>query len=162
MGQSYRQFAPDAEEVQATLADGLDRVVSEREFSCGDAPPILVELTCTPARVHRAVVGAVVTVRDVSERRRAEEAVRRARWLAGIEQTVLTLRHEINNPLTAMLAEVSLLEMGGNTPEEEREMVASIADGARRIRDVIRRLTECQESPVLRSDSSRPMLDLSS
>jgi PAS domain S-box-containing protein len=162
MGQSYRQFAPDAEEIQATLADGLDRVVSEREFSCGDAPPIVVELTCTPARLHGSVVGAVVTFRDVSERRRAEEAVRRARWLAGIEQTVLALRHEINNPLTALLAEVSLLEMGGNTPAEEREMVASIADQARRIRDVIRRLTECQERPVLRSDSSRPMLDLSS
>jgi len=119
----------------------------------------------TSARAVRGTDGGVAHVqmvsRDVTERKEAEEALRHSRWLAGIGQTVLTLRHEINNPLASMLADATLLEMEGNSTEEEREMVRSIVRQARRIRDVVHRLAERKDAPALRRVGSTQLLDLS-
>src|SRR5690606_24883179 len=67
--------------------------------------------------------------------------------------------HEINNPLSALLAGVQLLEMGGNTPEEEREMVSAVGTHARRIRDAVRRLTVAPPGPGGAPGSQRPQYD---
>ncbi|HET8654578.1 MAG TPA: PAS domain S-box protein [Longimicrobiaceae bacterium] len=162
MGRPHDVFTAGsaAAELGATLRDGLPRRSSDSGFLRRDGQMILVEYSCTPARQHGEVVGAVVTFRDVTERRRAEAALRRSEWLAGVGETVLGLRHEINNPLTTLLAGASILEMGGNSPEEEHEIVAAIADQARRIGEVVRRLTERQEDPPIRLDGEQRMLDL--
>lgn len=133
---------PSAGEIASTLRDGMARRVAKASFVRRDGAPVLVEYACSAARRQGEVVGGVVTFRDITERVAAEGALRRAERLAAMGQTVLTLRHEINNPLTTLIAEVSLLEIGGNSPEEEREAIASIAEEARRIRDVVRKLTE--------------------
>jgi PAS domain S-box-containing protein len=166
MGTAYRDFFlteegdPD-DEVAATLGDGRTRTRDARVLRRRDGDGVSVEVTCTAARMHGDVVGAVVTFRDLARRRRVEEAEQHAQWLNGVAQTALALRHEINNPLTTLLAEASLLELGGNSAEEEREMIASINAEARRIRDIVRRLTERQDHPTVRSDSGGSMLDLS-
>lgn len=147
--------------IHATLRDGTPRRVDDEVFCRSDGSRIPVEYTATPALEGEKIVGAVVTFRDITARKEAEASLRRAEWLAGIGQTVLTLRHEINNPLTSMLADAALLEMEGNTPEEEREMVCSIIRQARRIRDVVHRLTEVRAAPAVREVGSARMLDLS-
>lgn len=162
MGRPYAGILPEdgpagADLIAQTLADGVARRTGEAELVRGDGSRFTAEYACNPARQGGEVVGAVVTFRDVTERLRAEAAMRRAEWLAGVGQAVLAMRHEVNNPLTTLLAEASLLEMGGNSPEEEREMVSSIADQARRIRDVVRRLTEMQDDSPLRYPGSDPV-----
>lgn len=122
---------------------------------------IPVEYTSTPFRENGRVVGVVVTFRDIRARLAAEEALRRAEWLAGIGETALGLRHEINNPLTAMLSDATMLELGGNTPEEEREMVRSIVRQARRIQEVLRRLSMRKDAPAVRYIAGERILDLS-
>lgn len=146
----------------ATLHDGEARQVSDDVFWRKDGTPLPVEYSSTPALEDEKLVGAVLVFRDATARKEAEAALRHARWLAGIGQTVLTLRHEINNPLTSMLADATLLEMEGNTPGEEREMVQSIVRQARRIGEVVRRLMERKDSPSLRQVGASHMLDLSS
>jgi PAS domain S-box-containing protein len=145
----------------ATLRDGEVRQVSEDVFWRKDGSPLAVEYSVTPALEDGKIVGAALVFRDATARKEAEAALRHARWLAGIGQTVLTLRHEINNPLTSMLADATLLEMEGNTPAEEREMVQSIVRQARRIGEVVRRLMERKDSPSLRQVGASHMLDLS-
>jgi PAS domain S-box-containing protein len=155
IGNSYRMFVgqPSVEggtpedEIAATLRDGLTRTVRRAVFLGHQEQPVAVEFTCNAARQHGAVVGAVITFRDISERIQAEATIRRSEWLAAVGQTVQAFRHEINNPLSALLAGVQLLEMGGNTPEEEAEMIASVADHARRIRDAVRQLTLAPPAP---------------
>ncbi|HEV2146799.1 MAG TPA: PAS domain S-box protein [Longimicrobiaceae bacterium] len=147
--------------IDATLRDGTPRRVSEELFRRSDGASFPADYTVTPAEEGGRIVGAVVTFRDVTARREADATLRRAEWLAGIGQTTLAIRHEINNPLTSMLADAALLEMEGNSPEEEREMIASIVRQARRIRDVVHRLAERKDSPSLRQVGSSRMLDLS-
>lgn len=147
--------------IDATLRDGTPRHVEDDAFCRSDGTLFPVDYTATPALEDERITGAVVTFRDISARREAEAALRRSEWLAGIGQTVLTLRHEINNPLTSMLADAALLEMDGNSPEEEREMVRSIVRQARRIRDVVHRLAERKDSPSLRQVGASRMIDLS-
>lgn len=156
IGQTYRQFVTSPQvngggtredEIATTLRDGRARTIRRADFLRGNGQPVVVEFTCSPARQHGRVVGAVVTFRDVSERLKAEAMIRRSEWVAAVGQTVQAFRHEINNPLSALLAGVQLLEMGGNSPEEEREMIASVADHARRIRDAVRQLTITPPAP---------------
>jgi PAS domain S-box-containing protein len=165
MGQSYRLLLPPddprPDEIAALLADGIGRRAPAGEFVKRDGTRLTVEYSCNPARKGGAVVGGVVTFRDITDRLRSEATLRRSEWLAGVGQTALAVRHEVNNPLTTLLAEASMLEIGGNTPEEEREMIASIAGQARRIRDVVKRLTERQDDPSVRTDGPEAMLDLS-
>lgn len=71
----------------------------------------------------------------------AEEQLRRARYLAGIGETTLALHHEINNPLAALLTHTSLIENGIVGASEGRESIAVIAEQARRIADVVKRLS---------------------
>jgi PAS domain S-box-containing protein len=146
--------------IAQTLQDGLTRSSQEHRFLCSDGTPLCVEQTCSAAREHGQVTGAVVTFRNIAERKRAESAALRAAWLAGVGETTLAVRHEINNPLTTLLAEARLLEMGGNSAGEEREMIKSICQQARRIAGVVRRLAERQSDPQVRLDGQLRMLDL--
>lgn len=136
-----------AASIGSALSDGRACGASRAEFLRPDGEAVQVEYTCSPARQHGRVVGAVITFRDVSERERAEQAIRRTEWVSAVGQTVQAFRHEINNPLSALLAGVQLLEMGGNTPEEEREMISAVGTHARRIRDAVRRLTVAPPAP---------------
>jgi PAS domain S-box-containing protein len=163
VGQPYTQLLPPEpleDEIAALLRDGVARRAPGAEFVRRDGSVFTVEYSCNPARQRGVVVGGVVTFRDVTERLRSEANLRRSEWLAGVGHTALAVRHEINNPLTTLLAEASMLEIGGNSPAEERDMIVSIATQARRIRDVVRRLTERQDDPPVRHDDHGAMLDL--
>lgn len=147
--------------ITSVIREGVVHTISDEVFWRKDGSCFPVEYTGTPTLEGGRRAGAVVTFRDIADRLRSEEAVRRSEWLAGIGETALGLRHEINNPLTSMLADASLLEMGGNTTEEEREMIESIIKQARRIRDVVRRLAERKHDPSVRIVGSQRMIDLS-
>ncbi len=77
-------------------------------------------------------------------RKRAEEELRRARYLAGIGETTLTIQHEINNPLAALLTNASLIQSGVLSETETKEAVGVIEEQARRIADVVKRLRQIE------------------
>lgn len=85
----------------------------------------------------------------IAERRLAREEVRRAaeaeaaktRYLAGIGEMAIALQHEINNPLAAVLAHAELLAMDAEDAGEENPSLQTILEQARRIADVVRRLS---------------------
>jgi DNA-binding response OmpR family regulator len=83
-----------------------------------------------------------IAERRIAEHRQREQAiVAKGQWLAGIGETRLTLQHEINNPLVALLLAAQLLERASELSDEQRENTAIVIREARRIASVVKRLT---------------------
>ena len=98
------------------------------------------------------------------QRREAEEELARARWLAGIGETTIAVEHEINNPLAALLGSVSLLTMSNALDKlsaEDRVSVDIITKQARRIADVVKRLSKLQNPRSVEYLAGSKMIDLS-
>ncbi len=61
------------------------------------------EMSAQPILDKEQVRGAVVTFRDITQARQAEEALRRSEKLAAVGQLASSIAHEINNPLEAVI-----------------------------------------------------------
>ena len=93
-------------------------------------------------------------------RRNAEERLRKAQYLAGIGETSLALQHEINNPLAALLSNTSLIEAGMLDAEEKEESLVTIAQMARRIAEVVKRLRQLDNPTSVEYLGSARMIDI--
>src|SRR5205085_9288778 len=93
-------------------------------------------------------------------RRRAEEALAQERWLAGIGQTTLSLEHEINNPLPALLATAELASLTPDLSASLREDLALIATSARRIASVTRELSVLKNPATVEYVNGTRMLNV--
>ena len=114
----------------------------------------------TPEHLAARVRIAEVRIAQTTARRRAEDALAKAQWLAGIGHTALALQHEINNPLMALLTHGQLLAEDPETTSGVRAQVATIIAQARRIADVVRRLKELKEPQAVQYLGTSRMLDL--
>ena len=68
-----------------------------------DGSMFWAEMSSQPIAVGDEVRGAVVTFRDITQSRLAEEALRRNEKLAAVGQLASSIAHEINNPLEAVI-----------------------------------------------------------
>ncbi len=68
-----------------------------------DGSMFWAEMSAQPIVVDQQVRGAVVTFRDTTQARQAEEALRRSEKLAAVGQLASSIAHEINNPLEAVI-----------------------------------------------------------
>ncbi len=80
----------------------------------------------------------------------------RRRWLRGglegVKETAITVNHEINNPLTTILAIAEGLLMSGNSLDEKtRDRLETVEREVKRIAEVTRRLQSMEE---LKSDAN--------
>lgn len=140
-----------------TARDGHEDLASVLEAGADD-------YVSKPASVEHLRARFVIAARRIEldrARRAAEEALARSRWLAGIGETTLALEHEINNPLAALLGHAALLEMGGDTPEEERQHIGVVVEQAKRIGTVVKRLAKLKEPTSVEYLRGARMLDLS-
>ena len=84
------------------------------------------EMSAQPIVHGGEVRGAVVTFRDITKARMAEEALRRSEKLAAVGQLASSIAHEINNPLEAVLNLVYLVRNADSL--EEARTYASLAE----------------------------------
>ena len=81
--------------------------------------------------------------------------------LAGIGQLAVTVRHEVNNALTAIVAESQiLLEAKDGLAEEHRTTARAIRNSALKIAEDLRKLTNLADAPVTEYTKGVNMLDL--
>ncbi len=119
IGQSILMLIPQelhSEEVgimaKLTAGQRIDHYETQRLRK--DGQRVDVSLTISPVRdALGRVVGASKIARDISERRKTEEALRTAEKLASVGRMAATMAHEINNPLEAV---VNLLYLAANHP----------------------------------------------
>ena len=92
-----------------------------------DGSMFWAEMSAQPIVVNDEVRGAVVTFRDITQSRLAEEALRRSEKLAAVGQLASAIAHEINNPLEIV---VNLLYLVRNAETlEDARSYAMLAEG---------------------------------
>jgi eukaryotic-like serine/threonine-protein kinase len=91
----------------------------------------------------------------------AEEALSNAQWMAGIGQTALAIQHEINNPLAALLGNVQLMLMDDALDPEVRMLGDDMLAQARRVANVVKRLSQLDAPKTVEYLAGETMLDLS-
>ncbi len=116
----------------------------------------------TPENLRARLVIAQRRMAQEAQRRAAEEALAKARWMAGIGETSIALQHEINNPLSALLGHAELLMLEEqDSAADPNEHIRVIHEQARRIADVVKRLGKLRDPQTVEYVAGSRMLDLS-
>lgn len=99
------------------------RILTRFQQASGDW--LLYEVQAVPVITNHAEVRSVVlTARDVTERERTQEALRKSEKLAVAGQLAAGIAHEIRNPLTPIKGFIQLMQTGKNI-EEYLEVITS-------------------------------------
>jgi PAS domain S-box-containing protein len=101
------------------------------------------------------------TVIDVTDRRRAAEAERRAEALRSVTGLANAAAHEINNPLFIIMANLELLEKEGPASPKVRERIQNVLEAIRRVHEIVERMRRIIRLELAADPSGLPeMLDL--
>jgi len=96
--------------VHATLQEGTILHVDRGAFRSSDGVDFPVEYTSAPIREGGTILGAVVTFRDITERRLLERQRAQAQKLESIGQLAAGIAHEINTPTQYIADNTRFLE----------------------------------------------------
>jgi PAS domain S-box-containing protein len=108
-----------------------------------------VSLTISPLKDENGkIIGAAKIVRDITERKRTEEALRHAEKLAATGQLAASIAHEVNNPLQALTNLLALIAYKTSLDSNTRELVAMAEAELGRLSHIVRQmLSFYRESP---------------
>ena len=91
-----------------------------------DGSMFWIEISAQPILHMEQLCGAVVTFRDITHARMAEEALRRSEKLAAVGQLASSIAHEINNPLESVINLIYLIRHAESL--EDARTYASLAE----------------------------------
>ncbi|MCX6640524.1 MAG: PAS domain S-box protein [bacterium] len=108
-------------------------------------------------------IGALGIMHNITEVNRLQKKLLESERLAAYTQTVITLNHEINNPLTAVLGNIYLLEKDTAHLKDEKlnQRLKVIQDNCLRIQRVIKKLERIDELKTVSYLGKTKMVDLS-
>lgn len=141
-----------------TARAGMDDLDSVLDAGADDYLPKPVTAQDIAARLRIAekrIAGA-------NARRQAEHELQKAKYLAGIGEVSLALQHEINNPLAALMTNSALIAANVLDEQEVKESLATIDVQARRIAEVVKRLSALEAPRTVEYLQGHRMIDLGS
>jgi PAS domain S-box-containing protein len=102
--------------IRAALLSGQTRTVADAAFRRADGTRFPVEFACTPIVEENHIAGAVITFRDVTERREVDRMK---------DEFISVVSHELRTPLTAIRGSLGLLAAGkaGDIPQRGQRML---------------------------------------
>jgi PAS domain S-box-containing protein len=131
-----------AEEPMAgVLRDRSGPVTDSQERLVRGEQSIAVEVSAAPIRQRDgAILGTVVTFRDITQRQQAEHALRTSERLAALGRLASSMAHEINNPLDSLANLLYLLEHQAGLDSAGREQVKLASEELERITQIARNM----------------------
>lgn len=139
------------EEITERVVERGETVEHPRTRFQTDDGELVLSIAITPLRdASGKVVGAIQVSEDVTERVRLEEGLHAAEMVAGrleaVRETAITVNHEINNPLTTILAIAQVLLMSPEKLDEKTlERLQTVEREVKRIAEVTQRLQTMDE-----------------
>jgi DNA-binding response OmpR family regulator len=152
--------ADAARQTYILIVTGRDKAADLEAVLTAGADDYLTKPT-TGQRLLARLRIALRRMGDDAARRLAEEELRKSRWLAGIGEATMTLQHEINNPLTGLMATAEMMLMDAEEQGKPTGDLRTILDQARRISALVKKMGELRDPksvPYAGGDSR--MLDL--
>ncbi len=126
--------------VHDTLMNGLVTTRSTRVWGKSEQPTEW-EITTYPIYEEGDMVSqAILLEQDVTEKRRLEANLAQSEKLAAVGQLAAGVAHEINNPLTAIIANAQMLQREPDLSEDVRESVKLIELAGIRASQVVKNL----------------------
>jgi PAS domain S-box-containing protein len=148
-GRRYVEFVDrDAELVEDRLARVREGEAGrfEHRYVRADASIGWLEVSAAPVHEDGGLVGVLFTARDVTdekaaalERERLQQELAQAQRMQTVGRLVSGVAHELNNPLTGILAFTEQLIEDAADPEQ-RQMLQMVHAQALRSRDIVRDL----------------------
>jgi PAS domain S-box-containing protein len=126
-----------------------DRQRRELRFTYADGRTGIASVLAAPIYEHGRISGALAILRDVTEERSLLEQVVRQDKMAALGELVGGVAHEVNSPLTGILAFAQLLQgdQGGNAEESRKALDTIVNEAKRAARIVAKLLTFARQNP---------------
>ncbi len=138
---NYDDVCPDCKVIES-LFGGKTTHRTKREWQKDDQT-LEWEISTYPIYDEaKRVAQAIIFEQDVTEKRRLEASLAQSEKLAAVGQLAAGLAHEINNPLTAIIANTQLLQRELKDDADKLELVDLIARAGQRAAQVVRNLLD--------------------
>jgi PAS domain S-box-containing protein len=109
--------------------------VQEETLTNRSGEEFTVEYTAAPV-IDGITLGAVVTFRDISERKRVEAALRSSERMAATGRIAATISHELRNPLDSVTQLLYLLKQSPRLDDNDRKQFNLIEQELQRMTEV--------------------------
>jgi two-component system NtrC family sensor kinase len=128
--------------VQETFQDAITTQRNERRWASTDESSEWDISTYPILSDNGQITQVILSEQDVSERRRLEAILTQSEKLAAVGQLAAGVAHEINNPLTAIIANAQILHRELPPDHDLQESVDLIARAGARATQVVRNLLD--------------------